>query len=193
MQIDLDILKKCANNDRMAQKKLYELCFRMLMPLCFSFSKNEEDARHLLNLGFLKICQNLNKVELENIAFTAWSKKIMRNVIIDEYRSNKKYIENIDMKETDRELEYYQHANSNTAEVDLDMEDIKRLIEQLPETTKRVVLLFSLEGYGHKEIGAILKISEGTSKWHLSNGRKLLKELLSKNYKEDYFMNGFAI
>ena len=37
-----------------------------------------------------------------------------------------------------------------------------------------------MEGYNHKEIGELLGMSEGTSKWHLSTARKLLREKLEK-------------
>jgi RNA polymerase sigma-70 factor (ECF subfamily) len=33
-----------------------------------------------------------------------------------------------------------------------------------------------IEGYTHKEIGTLLGISEGTSKWHLSEARKQLQQ-----------------
>ncbi|MBK8503925.1 MAG: hypothetical protein IPL46_17985 [Saprospiraceae bacterium] len=51
--------------------------------------------------------------------------------------------------------------------------------------SKTVFNLFAIDGYAHKEIAALLKISEGTSKWHLSTARQKLKELLSTaiNYR----------
>ena len=40
---------------------------------------------------------------------------------------------------------------------------------------KDVFNLSVMEGYPHKQIAAMLGISEGTSKWHLSEGRKTLR------------------
>jgi RNA polymerase sigma-70 factor (ECF subfamily) len=37
-----------------------------------------------------------------------------------------------------------------------------------------------MEGLQHKEIAEILGMSEGTSKWHLSEGRRILKEKIEK-------------
>ena len=48
------------------------------------------------------------------------------------------------------------------------------------EVTKIVFLLYAVEGYSHKEIGEKLDMAEGTSKWHLSNARKHLKERLHR-------------
>jgi RNA polymerase sigma-70 factor (ECF subfamily) len=52
------------------------------------------------------------------------------------------------------------------------------LLQRLPETTRAVFNLYVTEGYTHKEIGVLLSISEGTSKWHLSEARKSLTNLL---------------
>ena len=54
------------------------------------------------------------------------------------------------------------------------------LIQQLAPATKAVFNLFVLEGYTHKQIGEMLNISEGTSKWHLNDARKKLQELIIK-------------
>ena len=57
---------------------------------------------------------------------------------------------------------------------------ILQLIRMLPPATEVVFNLYSIEGYGHKEIGTMLKITDGTSKWHLSEARKKLQQLLKQ-------------
>lgn len=46
------------------------------------------------------------------------------------------------------------------------------------KATAIVFNLFIYEGYTHKQIAENLGISEGTSKWHVNEGRKLLKTKL---------------
>jgi RNA polymerase sigma-70 factor (ECF subfamily) len=41
--------------------------------------------------------------------------------------------------------------------------------------------LYVIDGYSHKEVGELLGISEGTSKWHLNAARQKLKEQIGKN------------
>jgi RNA polymerase sigma-70 factor (ECF subfamily) len=48
---------------------------------------------------------------------------------------------------------------------------------------RQVFNLFAIDGYTHKEIATMLGISEGTSKWHVHEARKKLKESLVKMYK----------
>jgi DNA-directed RNA polymerase specialized sigma24 family protein len=52
------------------------------------------------------------------------------------------------------------------------------LIKTIPPISAQVFTLYIIDGYNHKEIGDLLEISEGTSKWHLSTARKLLRERL---------------
>jgi len=178
MQVTPEILEQCEKNDRRAQMMLYEICFRMHMPTCFSYYGNEEDARSILNQGFLKICTKIDTIERNPKVFFSWSKRIIMNTIIDEYRKNKKYHENMDLHETDRGLEYVSHGNENGGMESLHEADIKTLIAQLNDTTRRVFMLHVIEGYNHKEIGELLEMTEGTSKWHLSVARKQLRQKL---------------
>ena len=43
--------------------------------------------------------------------------------------------------------------------------------------------MYVIDGYKHQEIGDKLGISDGTSKWHLSNARKELKKILVNTRK----------
>ena len=46
--------------------------------------------------------------------------------------------------------------------------------------SQKVFNLFAVDGFRHKEIGKMLDISDGTSKWHLSFARKKLREMLEQ-------------
>lgn len=180
MQIDKDVLINCANNDRKAQKKLYEMCFRIFMPLCMRYNSNEEDARFAYNNAFLKINTGLQSANLDEINFFAWAKRIVTNVLIDEYRKSKNHTNHYVAKETDHELEFHAENSSNDAESDFGYKMLLKLINEIPQTHALVFKMFVIDGFSHKEIAEELKLSEGTSKWHLSIARKLLREKLEK-------------
>ena len=59
-------------------------------------------------------------------------------------------------------------------------QQILYLLQHLPATTRAVFNLYITEGYTHREIGELLKISEGTSKWHLSEARKILQQMIKQ-------------
>jgi len=61
----------------------------------------------------------------------------------------------------------------------LEFEDLVRLLDRIPDRSAEVFKLFAIEGYSHEEIGEKMSISEGTSKWHLSNARERLRLMLT--------------
>ena len=52
------------------------------------------------------------------------------------------------------------------------------LLKTIPPISAHVFTLYVIDGYNHREIGELLEITEGTSKWHLSTARKLLRDRL---------------
>lgn len=177
--IDQKIINACRKNDRRAQEKMYEWCYVKLMPTCMRYHRNEEDARSILNLSFVKICKNLDKLK-ESTPFEAWVRRILMNTIIDEFRKNKNYLQLVDAKETERELEIHVTSVENSVWSKLEMDVLMGLLKKLPDVSRKVFNLYVIDGYTHKEIGNMLDISDGTSKWHLSNARKLLREMVHK-------------
>jgi len=59
-------------------------------------------------------------------------------------------------------------------------DEILRLVRQLPPATQAVFNLYVMEGFSHAEIASISGISEGTSKWHLSEARKKLQNMINE-------------
>ncbi len=172
-----ELLRKCAQDDRKAIQVLYETCFGILMPVCLRYHAHEEDARSSFHLAFMKILKNLDTVP-DDLAFFPWAKRITVNTLIDEYRKQRNYSQKVVGKETDRDLEIHGSHNENGGEQEVGYEMIMRLVADLPDLTSKVFNLFVIEGYSHKEIAELLEMSEGTSKWHLSTGRKILREKL---------------
>jgi RNA polymerase sigma-70 factor (ECF subfamily) len=53
---------------------------------------------------------------------------------------------------------------------------LRKLLDELPEQRRSVFVLFEIEGLSHAEIGQILDITEGNSKWILFATKKQLQE-----------------
>ncbi len=179
MDVTAEIVKACLRDDRGAIKTLYMHCFKKLIPICHRYNHNEDDARAALNMGFMKILKGLETIE-GDFNFNAWSKRIMINSLIDEYRRNKKHSEHLQYRETERELEMNVDSVVNSADSNFGYQAIMKMVEELPPVSAKVFNLHVIDGYNHKEIGELLSISVGTSKWHLSTARKTLREKLEK-------------
>lgn len=181
MNIDPKLLARCQKNDRKAHNELYRLCFGYLMAICLRYESNREDAEALLNQGFLKIITQLDKFRNE-VPFKSWIGRIMVNTIIDQFRRNKKHREHMSGVDVD-EVRQTDHVDFNEAAQELDAEELEKMIQQLPDMSRKVFNLFAIEGYSHKEISDMLDISDGTSKWHVSFARKSLQEMIKRTMK----------
>ncbi len=179
MEISAKLLKDCKGGDRKAQFQLYKSCYAMLMSVCLRYQQDEDSAAAMVNEGFLKILTNLDKYRPE-VSFAAWSKRIMINTLIDDFRKNRKVKELIETKDFHSEEVEISGFDWNTADQQFDAEQLEYLIQQLPPMSRKVFNLYAIDGYTHKEIAKALGISEGTSKWHLSSSRQKLMEMMKR-------------
>lgn len=75
------------------------------------------------------------------------------------------------------------NVDFNEAAQTLEAEALEKMIQRLPDMSRKVFNLFAIEGYSHKEISEMLEISDGTSKWHVSFARKSLQAMIKKTMK----------
>jgi RNA polymerase sigma-70 factor (ECF subfamily) len=62
-------------------------------------------------------------------------------------------------------------------------DELLSFIHQLPAGCKAVFNLYAIEGYSHKEIGEMLKVSEGTSKSQYFRAKGLLQKIIFSEEK----------
>jgi RNA polymerase sigma-70 factor (ECF subfamily) len=172
------VLSGCRKDDRRAQELLYRSFYRAMMTLCLRYTKNDQDAVEVLNNGFLKVFKNIQRYDPGQASLYTWIRTIVVNACLDFIRSRNR-------QEQCQELD-------DSVEVHIPPEVVGRfraaellqLIRTLPPATQAVFNLYVLEGYTHKEIKELLNISAGTSKWHLSEARKLLQQRIQKEQVE---------
>lgn len=174
--VEEKVIKDCINLDKRAEYLLYKQSFPVLIKVCYRYTLNKDDALDFVNRGFLKILNNLTKYDFQ-YPFEAWIRRIMVNVIIDEFRKNKSYKEHVKMTEHQDLASFTSKSYSiNEGERNLLANEVMEMIQQLPPMAKEVLNLSVFDGFSHKEIGTMLGISEAASKWHLFNARNILKE-----------------
>lgn len=165
-----NIINGCLKGSRRDQELLYRRYAPSLYAVCLQYSDNDEEARDILQEGFIKIFTNLSNFKHEG-SFEGWMRKIIVNTALEKYRSrNRLYmVEDIDMIPepfVDPDNEDYSG---------LDADDLMEIIRMLPPKYRMVFNLFALEGYSHREISRMINISEGTSKSNLARARMILQ------------------
>jgi RNA polymerase sigma-70 factor (ECF subfamily) len=169
-----EILKGCVRGSRKAQEQLYKKYYAAMMSICLRYTKNEHDAVEVLNNGFLKVFKNIQRYDPGQASFYTWVRTIVIHSCLDFIKAKQRIPALEEWNET------------NDVQVDAEViskmkaADLLQIIRQLSPATQVVFNLYVMEGYNHREIGEMLHISEGTSKWHLSEGRKNLQKIIQK-------------
>ncbi|UMB52862.1 sigma-70 family RNA polymerase sigma factor [Lutibacter sp. A64] len=166
------LIKKCANNDRKAQKEIYQLFAGKLFSICLKYSKNKQEAQDNFQDGFVAIFDKIGQFSFKG-SFEGWIKRVMINTILLKYR--KKTVLSIVTEEIPDEVV----VDIDDDEISLDY--LLNLIQELPERYRMVFNLYVLDGHSHKEIAKMLKIAEGTSKSNLARARGILKQKIERH------------
>ena len=135
----------------------------------------------ILNDGFLKVFQNIEKFA-EKGSFEGWIRRICFRCLADHFRREKSYVQFLVFEDFDKS----EHKNALN---DIYYEELIQLIDELPSTTAKVFRLYAIDGFKHREIAELLKISEGTSKWHLSEARSKMRNLIDKHQEASIKVN----
>lgn len=169
-----DLISKCIKGERKAQAELYKALYPELMSICRRYLRNEIDSRSLVNQSYFKILKNLDKKK-ENVPFQAWYRRITINTVISDHRKRRK---TRDHETLQGELTEEIMISHNSIDHQIEAEALQHMLDTLPDRTRSVFNLFSIDGFAHKEIAEMLGISENTSKWHVNLARKKLSTLL---------------
>jgi len=167
-----ELIHGCIRNERSAQEKLYKLFYPRMMSTVRRYIDHDEQAEEVLNNGFLRAFQKVGQYTFQG-SFEGWLRKIVFHAVSDYVKQNMKYSEKVVLVEKDQYV-HKDHADR------LYYNQLLELVQSLPGATRSVFNMYVMEGFSHKEIGKILGISEGTSKWHLSEGRRQLKEKIER-------------
>jgi len=167
------LVKACINNDRSAQEALYKLYYADMLRVCTNYLADKELAREAFNTGFLRVFESIKNFDPEKGELGSWIRKIMIFSSIDLYRAELKFSSQT-VSLAEKETDFISPAILGK----LYFEDILRYIRTLPVSTQTVFNLSVIDGFSHKEISEQLNISEGTSRWHLSEAKKQLRRLL---------------
>jgi len=167
-----ELIQGCIRNERSAQERLYKLFYPKMMAMVRRYIDQNMQAEEVLNNGYLRAFQKIQQYTFQG-SFEGWLRKIVFHAVSDYVKQNIRYSEKVILVEKDQFV-HKDHADR------LYYDQLLQLVQTLPDATRAVFNMYVLEGFSHKEISKMLNISEGTSKWHLSEGRRMLKDKIEK-------------
>ena len=170
------IIAGCIASDRKCQELLYRQYYTIMVRVCCRYVDIAEAAT-LYNESMQKVLAGIHQFK-EQGELGAWIRRIVINTCIDHCRTITKFIMHPVTVNEESDLtvdpDVYQKYSAAAA---------MNMLQSLPKNTALVFNLFAIEGYKHEEIAEMLQIAIGTSKWHLNEARRLLKNQLSTGNK----------
>ncbi len=177
--IEKELINRLKKKDRQAQKYLFDKYSGLFYAMCKRYASNSDEANDILQEGFIKIYFNIDKFSGKG-SFEGWLKRIIINNAINYYHKYLKYRYHDDVAENN-----YLESNDNFYdEKTFTYDELLKIINELPVGYRTIFNLYAIEGYKHKEIAELLKISENTSKSQYHRAKKILQEKLTQLKKQ---------
>jgi RNA polymerase sigma-70 factor, ECF subfamily len=166
---DVRLARACAEGDTDVFEQIYRQHSERMKSVAYNHLGNVSDAEDVVQETFLKVHRAASTYNGQS-AFTTWLYRILINNCYDALRRRQRRIQEApidDLITTERAGQSVDDAKRMT---------LRKMLAGLPEQRRTVFLLFEVEGLSHAEIGQILDITEGNSKWILFATKKQLQE-----------------
>ena len=176
----VELVKRCKAGERKAQELLYKQFASKMLGVCCRYATDRMEAEDMMQNGFIRVFQKIEDFRGEG-SFEGWMRRIMVHSSIEYYRKHHKMMQLVDLDEAGAES-----TSNPLATAKLEADDLLLLIQQLSPGYRIVFNLYAIEGYSHREIAAIVGITEGASKSQLSRARSILREQVIKMEGKKY-------
>jgi RNA polymerase sigma-70 factor (ECF subfamily) len=182
MERDSDLIVALkAGDHRAVLEGLMDRYRQKVMHLAVSIVRDPALAEDLSQTAFVKAWQALPKFD-GRASLSTWLYTITRNTCLTAVERERRIVPLEDFAEVadddgDPMLFGTAQAGVESAGQAAAEYDVSKLLEQLPEPYRRVVVLFYLEDRSCEEVGELLSMPTGTVKALLHRGRKRLAAL----------------
>lgn len=182
MERDADLIAALQRGDRRAVLEGLMTRYRQkVMHLAVSIVRDQALAEDLSQTVFVKVWQALPKFD-GRASLSTWLYTITRNTCLSAVARERRLVPLEDFGEvTDDDGDPTVFGNAAAGREDASQAsaeyDVAKLLDQLPEPYRRVVVLFYLEDRTCEEVGELLSMPVGTVKALLHRGRKRLAAL----------------
>ncbi len=166
--------------DQSKLSKIYYEYNKIMMYTALDVLKNESLAQEAVNDAFIRIINNLHKIEMDEIyshKTKSFLVKIVRNTAIDALKEEKKQtgVDFNDINETT-----ILSSNNNNVDDLMSVRAVYESLDLLPEIYREILELKIYRDFTDKEIAKFLNISHSAVRKRLQRARELLIQLLQK-------------
>jgi RNA polymerase sigma-70 factor (ECF subfamily) len=171
------LVQRAATGDRMAFERLYRDHVGAVYGVCLRLTRDVSTAEDATQEAFIRAWRGLNGFEARS-RFGTWLQQIAVRVALTCRRHMARRLE--PQAPADLPEEFQEAAEPDwTLETPVEVDEIERAIDDLPQGARDAVVLCAIYGYSHAEVASMLGIAEGTCKAQLHRARSLLRRRLS--------------
>jgi RNA polymerase sigma-70 factor (ECF subfamily) len=172
------LIARVVVGDREAARALYDAHAARVHRISYRFCGDAELAADLTQDVFVLAFRELPKFRGES-AFSTWIHRIAVTVSLNAMRKVKR------LREREADLDEARHHEHDGGDIDPDLRArLAAAIDALPEALRVTLVMHTIEGYTHAEVGQALGIAEGTSKARVFDARARLRKSLG-DFLED--------
>lgn len=176
---EAELIAGCLKGDRKAWKALYERYAPQMYGVCLRYARTDAAAEDVLQEGFIKVFESLGRLK-KSESLGAWIRQIMVWTAINSYKREHP----IASTETATESEPVNEREEAHIMSGMDIEHIRRAINELPTRYRMVFNLCAVEEYGVDEVAEMLGIERVSVRSDLSRARQMLIVKLKQYLKE---------
>lgn len=172
-----EIIRLVRDGDAPAMKQLYSCYIGFLTGLCSRYVNDDDDVCDILQESFIKIFTSINQFSYRGEgSVKAWMSRIVVNESIRFIKKNERF----DKQPIDEVLSTDIIEEDVPAIDDIPLDEIQRMIKNLPVGYRTVFNLYVFEEKSHKEIALILGIKESSSASQLHRAKDMLAKWITE-------------
>ena len=164
------LIAACVRKERPAQRQLYDAYAAFIFGIIRRYTNDNLAAQEIQSDAFYRILSRLDQYRFEG-AFEGWMRRITVHAIAEYFRRQKPA--GISLSEDMTDIAVHHDAGGIGK---MALQELLKMIHELPVMQRAVFNLFVFEQYPHKEIATLLGINENNSRWHLNDARRRLKD-----------------
>lgn len=180
---DADLAARMASRDRAAFEQLYDRYSGKALGLIIRILNDRGVSEEVLQEAFWRVWQRAETFDPSRASFASWLFSIVHHCAIDELRRQRsRAMPTVEVDAPDGEAQAIPDPHIDVAEsawANLQSDQVKRALTQLPEAQRAVIMLAYYGGYTRQEIAVRLNEPIGTVHTRARLGLLKLRDLLS--------------
>lgn len=175
---DTKIIKRCQNGDQEAYQTLVLRYQEKAVWIAFQMIGNYEEARDISQEAFIRVYKSIHKFNLMSNFYT-WLYRIVVNLCIDHLRKYGQRTRSVSIDDIGDVSAQMPSLDRGLEKAEL-LAKIYKVLDQMPEKYRTILILRDIETYDCKEVASILGCNHNTVRWRLFRGRQIFKDIWEK-------------